>query len=447
MAQTHRVAVMAGDGIGREVMPEGLKVLEAAAEAFGLQLEFHTFDWASCDYYLQHGAMLPDNWHETLRNYDAIYFGAVGWPQTVPDHISLWGSLLQFRRGFDQYVNLRPVRLFEGVSCPLAGKKAGDIDFMIVRENTEGEYSSVGGRMFEGTERELVLQEAVFTRHGVDRILKFAFDLAQTRELDVNSRIDSIIPEIKDSAYQGATVRHLLDMRVGVDFDEDYLATAGAIIEYRKAQGWNPLAPGDSARNLRDFFPILTETDGSHGERFHYASPNTDLLGWVLERVSGKRFADLLSDLIWQPLGAEQNAYITVDRTGAPRCAGGICTTARDLARVGRLFVTQGRANGKQIIPAEWLEDILTAGDRQAWQDGDFFEFYEGASMHYRSKWYVEHGPHTMVFGLGVFGQNVFVEPENDLVIVKFSSQPLPLDQGFNSLTHRGINVLRGLLR
>lgn len=265
--------------------------------------------------------------------------------------------------------------------------------------------------------------------------------------LDVDSRIDSIIPEIKDSAYQGATVRHLLDMRVGVDFDEDYLATSGAIIEYRKAQGWNPLTPGDSARNLRDFFPILTETDGGHGERFHYVSPNTDLLGWVLERVSGQRFADLLSGLIWQPLGAEQNAYITVDRTGAPRCAGGICTTARDLARVGRLFATRGRADGKQIIPAEWLEDILTAGDRRAWQEGDFFGLYEDAPIHYRSKWYVEHGLHTMVFGMGVFGQNVFVEPENDLVIVKFSSQPLPLDQGFNSLTHRGINVLRGLLR
>ena len=178
---THKIAVIAGDGIGKEVMPEGLRALEATAQRFGIKLEFTTFEWADCDYYLQHGKMMPDDWKEQLSGFEAIYFGAVGWPDKVPDHISLWGSLLKFRREFDQYVNLRPVRLMPGVPCPLANKKPGDIDFYVVRENTEGEYSSVGGRMFEGTERELVLQEAVFTRHGTDRILKYAFDLAQRR--------------------------------------------------------------------------------------------------------------------------------------------------------------------------------------------------------------------------------------------------------------------------
>ena len=177
----HRIAVIAGDGIGKEVMPEGLRALEAAGRRFGISLYFETFEWASCDYYLQHGKMMPDDWFAQLRGFDAIYFGAVGWPDTVPDHISLWGSLLKFRREFDQYVNLRPVRLMPGVPCPLANKKPGDIDFFVVRENTEGEYSSVGGKMFEGTERELVLQESVFTRHGTDRILRYAFDLAQRR--------------------------------------------------------------------------------------------------------------------------------------------------------------------------------------------------------------------------------------------------------------------------
>jgi len=178
---THKIAVIAGDGIGKEVMPEGLRALEATAKRFDIKLEFTTFEWADCEYYAKHGKMMPDDWKAQLSGFEAIYFGAVGWPDTVPDHISLWGSLLKFRREFDQYVNLRPVRLMPGVPCPLANKKPGDIDFYVVRENTEGEYSSVGGRMFEGTERELVLQEAVFTRHGTDRILKYAFELAQRR--------------------------------------------------------------------------------------------------------------------------------------------------------------------------------------------------------------------------------------------------------------------------
>ena len=178
---SHRIAVIAGDGIGKEVMPEGLRVLTAAAKKFGLALEFQDMPWANCDYYQQHGQMMPSDWFQQLQGFDAIYFGAVGWPDSVPDHVSLWGSLIKFRREFDQYVNLRPVRLMPGVPCPLANRKPGDIDFFVVRENTEGEYSSVGGRIFEGTEREVVLQESVFTRKGVDRILKFAFELAQSR--------------------------------------------------------------------------------------------------------------------------------------------------------------------------------------------------------------------------------------------------------------------------
>ncbi|MEW5669055.1 tartrate dehydrogenase [Pseudomonas putida] len=180
--KTFRIAAIPGDGIGLEVMPEGLRAVKAAAERFDIPLEIEVFDWASCDYYLQHGEMMPADWHSTLSQFDAIYFGAVGWPDKVPDHISLWGSLLRFRREFDQYVNIRPVRLFPGVPCPLANRKAGDIDYIVVRENTEGEYSSVGGIMFENTDREFVLQESVFTRHGVDRILNYAFKVAEGRD-------------------------------------------------------------------------------------------------------------------------------------------------------------------------------------------------------------------------------------------------------------------------
>jgi tartrate dehydrogenase/decarboxylase/D-malate dehydrogenase len=178
---TLRIAVIPGDGIGKEVMPEGVRVVEKAASRFGIGLAFDWFDFASCDTYARHGRMLPEDWKDQIGGHDAIFFGAVGWPAMVPDHVSLWGSLLQFRREFDQYVNLRPVRLMPGVPSPLAGREPGDIDFWVVRENTEGEYSSLGGRMFAGTEREIVVQETVMTRIGVDRVLRFAYELASKR--------------------------------------------------------------------------------------------------------------------------------------------------------------------------------------------------------------------------------------------------------------------------
>jgi len=177
----HKIAVIAGDGIGKEVMPEGIRVLDAVGKKFGVSFRWDELPW-SCDYYAKHGRMMPEDWFEQIHKHDAIFFGAVGWPATVPDHISLWGSLIQWRRGFDQYVNMRPCRLMPGIPSPLANRKPGDIDFVVVRENTEGEYSSVGGRVFEGTERETVFQQTIFTRVGVDRIMKFAFDLAQTRK-------------------------------------------------------------------------------------------------------------------------------------------------------------------------------------------------------------------------------------------------------------------------
>jgi|TARA_B110001452_G_scaffold266739_1_gene274430 tartrate dehydrogenase/decarboxylase/D-malate dehydrogenase len=177
----YKIATIAGDGIGKEVIPEGLKVLKEVSKQHQFKLKFDEFNFSSCEYYKKNGKMLPDDWKEKIGKHDAIYFGAVGMPDQVPDHISLWGSLLQFRREFDQYVNLRPVKLFEGVPCPLANKKTGDIDMLIVRENTEGEYSSVGGRMYKGSDREIAIQETIMSRHGVDRVQKFAFELANNR--------------------------------------------------------------------------------------------------------------------------------------------------------------------------------------------------------------------------------------------------------------------------
>ena len=173
------IATIPGDGIGKEVIPEGVKVLEKVSKKFDININFEYFDFASCDYFNKFGKMMPDDWKSKISNHDALYFGAVGWPETVPDHVSLWGSLLKFRREFDQYINLRPVKLMPGVPSPLTNKNSEDIDFYIVRENTEGEYSSIGGKMFPNTEREFVVQETVMTKIGVDRVLKYAFDLAK----------------------------------------------------------------------------------------------------------------------------------------------------------------------------------------------------------------------------------------------------------------------------
>jgi tartrate dehydrogenase/decarboxylase/D-malate dehydrogenase len=186
----HRIAVIPGDGIGREVIPEGVRVLEAVGARHGIAFQWKEYDW-SCDWYKKHGKMRPDEAPDILRKFDAIYFGAVGNPALVPDHIAVWGLLIDFRRLFDLYVNLRPVRLFEGMPCPLAGRKPGDIDYVVIRENTEGEYGNVGGRVYEGTDREIVMQQAVFSRKGTDRILKYAFELARTRKKHVTSATKS----------------------------------------------------------------------------------------------------------------------------------------------------------------------------------------------------------------------------------------------------------------
>ncbi len=186
MTKRFHIASIPGDGIGKEVMPEGLRVLDAAARRFGIALDITPIEWASCDYHARTGQMMPDDWKAQLGGMDALYFGAVGWPAALPDHVSLWGSLLKFRREFDQYINLRPARLFDGVPCPLvdpSGKprRPGEIDFYIVRENTEGEYTSIGGVMYPDTDREIVVQETVFSRYGADRVLKYAFELARSR--------------------------------------------------------------------------------------------------------------------------------------------------------------------------------------------------------------------------------------------------------------------------
>ncbi len=189
MAKSYRVAVIAGDGIGHEVMPEGIAAMERAARAYGFELSWNEFDW-SCERYAQTGRMMPEDGLDRLRLYDAVYLSAVGHPD-VPDHVSLWGLLIPLRRGFHQYVNLRPVRLLAGVQSPLRDRAPGDIDFYVVRENNEGEYSEIGGRLYADSEHEMAMQQSVFTRRGCDRIMRYAFDLARTRKKHVTSATKS----------------------------------------------------------------------------------------------------------------------------------------------------------------------------------------------------------------------------------------------------------------
>jgi len=185
----YKIASIPGDGIGKEVLPEAVRVLEKVGSRFDISFEWQHFDW-SCETYAKTGKMMPDDGAEQLSTYDAIFLGAVGFPG-VPDHVSLWGLLIPLRRAFSQYVNLRPIKLFKGVTSPLAGREAGDIDFTIVRENNEGEYSEMGGRIYAGTPQEMVIQESVFTRHGVDRVMRFAFEIAQKRRKHLTSATKS----------------------------------------------------------------------------------------------------------------------------------------------------------------------------------------------------------------------------------------------------------------
>jgi CubicO group peptidase (beta-lactamase class C family) len=265
-------------------------------------------------------------------------------------------------------------------------------------------------------------------------------------KIDPDALVTDVVPELAGTAYEGAKVRHLLDMRTGVAFDEDYMAISGPIVEYRKSTNWNPLGAGESSSDLRSFYQSLQASDGYHGGRFHYISPNSDLLGWVVERASGQRFADLMSDWLWKPMRAESSAYITVDRLGAPRCAGGICATARDLARVGQLLVDDGVCDGTQIIPSAWIDDITLNGSQDAWAAGVFASFFPGRRMHYRNKWYVDVDEAPLLFGLGIHGQYLFVDRRNRIVVAIMSSQALPLDAAMISLTMSAVAELRRAL-
>ena len=253
--------------------------------------------------------------------------------------------------------------------------------------------------------------------------------------LDAERRVAEFLPELKGTAYEGATVRQLLDMRAGIVWDENYLAASGPIVDYRKSTGWNPLAPGEPPSDLKSFLQRVKETE-PHGGAFHYVSPNSDLLGWLVERATGRRYAELMSERVWKPAGAERSAYITVDRLGAVRTAGGMCTTLRDLARVGQWLIEER---------GDFLQG-LARGDPKAWKAGDLVQYFPGLPMRYRSQWYLLDGDAPLAFGLGIHGQNLFVDAARQIVIAKFSSQAAPLDAALIGRTMRIVAKLRQLL-
>lgn len=247
-------------------------------------------------------------------------------------------------------------------------------------------------------------------------------------KLAPDAPVTDYVPALSTTAFSNASVRNLLDMTTGIAFDEDYTATEGAIVRYREASGWNPRVKTESGFHLRDFLLSVSELEKPHGGQLRYLSPNTDLLGWVIECATGVRFPDYMSDVLWRPMGASNDAYITVDGAGASRTAGGICMTAYDLAMLGQLVLEDGRYDGIQIIPGDWITDTRVSGSVEEWNCGDYKDEYTDFRMRYRNKWYVTGEGDAAFFGAGIHGQFLYVDPANDMVCAKFSCQPDAVD-------------------
>lgn len=254
--------------------------------------------------------------------------------------------------------------------------------------------------------------------------------LVESGKLDPSAPVTHYLPEAKNSAYGDATVRHVLDMTVAVNFTENYLDLEGDFLRYRKASGWNPVDNPETASDLRSFLANIRRAPGDHGHAFHYVSPNSDMLGWLLERVTGRKLADVLSEGIWQHIGAEMPAYVTVDRLGAARTAGGISATLRDLARFGNMMRNHGMVADKNVVPKRWVDDIVKNGDAGAWARGSMSKFIPGGK--YRAKWYIVDEAREAFCAVGIHGQWIFIDRKAEMVAVKLSSQPLPVDEGMD---------------
>jgi CubicO group peptidase (beta-lactamase class C family) len=270
--------------------------------------------------------------------------------------------------------------------------------------------------------------------------------LVERGQLDPDAPVTRYVPEAAGSVYADATVRHVLDMTVGIAFVENYLDATGDFARYRAATGWNPVADPALASDLRSFLVTLRRDDNPHGAKFHYVSPNSDMLGWILERAGGLPFARLVTELIWQKLGTEADAHVTVDRAGAARAAGGICVTLRDLARFGEMVRNIGRAGGEQVAPRWWIEDILGNGDQRAWLAQPTAAKFLPAGR-YRSQWYMIGNASGAHCAIGIHGQWIYIDPAAEMVIAKLSSQPLPVDEATDHLLLAAFAAIADALR
>ena len=324
--------------------------------------------------------------------------------------------------------------LSDGASLDLAGLLAATAtDAMVVLKDGEIVYETYAN----GNDRDTphILMSATKAVIGV-----LASSLESGGAIDLNSRVSDHLPEIAATPYAGATLRHLLDMRAGVVLDDAQQRA------YDEATGWVP-AP-DQAPAQHAFFAGLRGPAASHGGHFRYVSANTDLLGWAIERKTGKAVANLLGQLVWAPMGGEGEAYLTTDREGAPRCTGGLCATARDLARLGQLLIDDGRRAATQALPQGLFSELVHGGDAEAWARGEWGALFApiGRDMAFRSGWYAMHGDPDILFAMGIHGQNLFLDRPNRIVIAKFSSWAAPNDYRALALTHMAVREIRRVL-
>lgn len=348
---------------------------------------------------------------------------------------SIWGF-----SHIDSLLPVSPIRTAAPV--PLASGKA--LDLSGIGFDWQGQRRSVPQVLAETyTDGFLVLKdgsiaaetyinEDAASRHIVFSVSKsitatLAGVLVEQGLLDPAAPVLTYVPEAQGSAYADCMVRHVLDMSVSIRFVEDYVDPFGDVARYRVAMGWNPPGQITDTGGLHRFIASLPKGETQHGERFHYVSPNSDMLGWIIERASGSTVAELLSRHIWQPMGMEHDAFITLDQKGAPRTAGGICTSLRDLARFGEMVRLKGTYGGKRIIPESWIDDILANGDSVAWSKGEMTGLYRHGR--YRSKWYVPEPDSHLVCAIGIHGQWIYIDRAKNLVVVKRSSHPVPSDE------------------